>query len=195
MQLEEALARTPDEPETLSQLATCLLRLGEFAEAVAHFERAALLAPDRAIHHWNLGGAARACGRMSLSYSALVRYLEIADDAEGWRARRREARRFMRSYEKLIRTSYPGTAALDLQRGEELFLRAYDDMTSGRYEEASDGFRGVIALLPAHYPSWGNLGAALVALGDGEGATRCLLRALELRPDYQIARDNLALLD
>ena len=53
----------------------------------------------------------------------------------------------------------------------------------------------MIALLPHHYPSWGNLGAAELGLGNLDEATRCLRHALALKPDYELARENLALLE
>jgi tetratricopeptide (TPR) repeat protein len=50
--------------------------------------------------------------------------------------------------------------------------------------------------LDAHdWSSWNNLGIARRAKGDGLGARDAFLRALEIRPDFAQARDNLSTLD
>ena len=67
-------------------------------------------------------------------------------------------------------------------------------MSEGRNVEAAHGFENVLALVPRHYPSWGNLGAAYLALQRTSEAQRCLERALELNPDYTIAKHNLLLI-
>src|SRR5690349_23609585 len=38
-----------------------------------------------------------------------------------------------------------------------LFARAYAALSEGRHAEAANGFEDVLALVPRHYPSWGNL--------------------------------------
>jgi Flp pilus assembly protein TadD len=193
--LESAVADDPHDCEALSYLGVCLLELGQPAAAMVHLERASLLEPGEPLHHWNLAAAAKAADQMCRSYLALARYLALADDFEGWRDRRQEARRFIRCYEKLIEAMHPGVALVDAVRGERLFQQAFADLADGRLDAAGEGFRRVVALLPRHYPSWGNLGAVLLALGRRDEATRCLRRALELKPDYQMALDNLAHLE
>jgi tetratricopeptide (TPR) repeat protein len=94
----------------------------------------------------------------------------------------------------MLRGNHPGVPLRDVLRGEELFARAYAALTEGRHDEAARGFENVLELVPRHYPSWGNLGAAYLALERTKEAQRCLERALELNPDYAIARHNLQLL-
>ena len=64
-----------------------------------------------------------------------------------------------------------------------------------RYDEATRRFLEVLRLVPRHYPSWGNLGAAYLALDRTDEAVHCLNRALELNPNYPLARENLALIE
>ena len=61
----------------------------------------------------------------------------------------------------------------------------------GHPEDAIPTFEAVLKLVPSHYPSWGNLGAAYVQLHRPSEAERCLLKALEYRPDYELAQKNL----
>jgi len=55
---EQALAKRPDDPETLNKLGEALVGLGNIDEAIPRFERAATLAPDRWAYHFNLAHAA-----------------------------------------------------------------------------------------------------------------------------------------
>ena len=55
---EQVLAKHPDDHETLNKLGQALVRLGKIDEAIPRFERAAALAPDKWIYHFNLAHAA-----------------------------------------------------------------------------------------------------------------------------------------
>jgi tetratricopeptide (TPR) repeat protein len=192
--LERFVARHPEHAEGQSALGVCLLQLNETDVAIEHLSQAVRLDPEQALHRWNLASAAKQADRMGGCYLALRDYLELADDAEGASERRAEARSFIRAYERMLRGSHPGVPLRDVLRGEELFARAYAALSEGRHLEAAHGFENVLALVPRHYPSWGNLGAAYLALERTADAQRCLERALELNPDYAIARHNLTLL-
>ena len=56
--LEQALAKQPDNAETLNKLGQALVRLGKIDEAIPRFERAAALSPDKWAYHFNLAHAA-----------------------------------------------------------------------------------------------------------------------------------------
>lgn len=193
--LARAVATDPDDTEALSYLGVCLLQLGHPEQALVYLERACTLEPDEALHHWNVAAAARASERACRGYLALQRYLALDDQYQGAEHRRREARRLLEHGAEHIARMHPGVALPDVLRGEQLFLRAFNDLSARRFEAAARGFREVVRLLPHHYPSWGNLGAAEVALGNSAAARRCLERALRLKPDYPVAKKNLRLLD
>jgi tetratricopeptide (TPR) repeat protein len=131
---------------------------------------------------------------MGGAYLALRDYLALADDGDGAPARRTEARDFVRAYERMLRDTHPGVSLADYLRGEELFARAYAALSEGDADVAARGFEAVLALVPRHYPSWGNLGAALVQLDRRDDARRALEQALQLNPEYVVARRNLDLL-
>jgi tetratricopeptide (TPR) repeat protein len=192
--LHRFVGRYPDVAEGRSALGICLLELGEVDAALGHLSEAIRLEPTQALHRWNLASAAKQAERMGGCYLALRDYLSLGDDGEGADERRAEARSFVRAYERMLRGSHPGVPLRDVLRGEELFARAYAALSEGHPAEAAQGFERVLALVPRHYPSWGNLGAAYLALERPRDAQRCLERALELNPDYTIAKHNLLLI-
>lgn len=192
--LERFVARQPDNAEGRSALGVCLLELDEIDGAIAELAEAIRLEPAQALHRWNLASAAKQADRMGGCYLALRDYLALPDDAEGADERRDEAKSFVRAYERMLRGSHPGVPLRDVLRGEELFARAYAALSEGRHAEAAQGFENVLALVPRHYPSWGNLGAAYLGLDRTAEAQRCLERALELNPEYTVAKHNLLLI-
>jgi Flp pilus assembly protein TadD len=192
--LERFVQRQPDNPEGRSALGVCLLELDEIDAAIDQLAEAIRLEPGQALHRWNLASAAKQADRMGGCYLALRDYLALPDDAEGAGERRDEAKSFVRAYERMLRGNHPGVPLRDVLRGEELFARAYAALSEGRNAEAAHGFENVLALVPRHYPSWGNLGAAYLALQRTAEAERCLERALELNPEYTVAKHNLLLI-
>jgi tetratricopeptide (TPR) repeat protein len=193
--LERFVTTNRNHAEGRSALGVCLLELGELDGAIEHLREAARIEPNEALHRWNLAAAAKQAERMGGAYLALREYLTLGDDGDGALERNKEARAFVRAYERMLRESHPGVPLSDVLRGEELFARAYAALTEGRPADALRGFEEVLELVPRHYPSWGNLGAAYLAMEQHEDAVRCLRRALELNPDYAAARQNLALLE
>ncbi len=192
--LERFVDRQPDNAEGRSALGVCLLELDEIDAAIEQLAEAIRLEPGQALHRWNLASAAKQADRMGGCYLALRDFLALPDDAEGAEERRAEAKSFVRAYERMLRGNHPGVPLRDVLRGEELFARAYAALSEGRHAEAAHGFENVLALVPRHYPSWGNLGAAYLALDRTAEAQRCFERALELNPEYTIAKHNLLLI-
>jgi Flp pilus assembly protein TadD len=192
--LERFVERQPDSAEGRSALGVCLLELDEIDLAIDHLSEAIRLEPTQSLHRWNLASAAKQAERMGGCYLALRDYLALGDDSGGAAERRAEAKSFVRAYERMLRGDHPGVPLRDVLRGEELFARAYAALSEGRHAEAAHGFENVLALVPRHYPSWGNLGAAYLALERTVEAQRCLERALELNPNYTIAKHNLLLI-
>jgi len=188
------VTRQPDSAEGRSALGVCLLELDDVDAAIDHLSEAIRLEPTQALHRWNLASAAKQADRMGGCYLALRDYLALGDDSDGYVERRAEAKSFVRAYERMLRGNHPGVPLRDVLRGEELFARAYAALSEGKHAEAAHGFESVLALVPRHYPSWGNLGAAYLALDRTAEAQRCLEHALELNPDYTIAKHNLLLI-
>ncbi len=189
--LERVVAADPDDGEALSFLGVCCLELGDAKAALPYLDRAVIVEPDEALHQWNLAAAAKAADQLCRCYLALKRYLKLEDGVEGSALRQCEAGQFVTEYEAAIRRAHPGVGLPEILASEQLFLRALAALTAGRYDQACAGLEQVITALPRHYPSWGNLGAAYFAQGRNAEAMRCFQRALELNPDYEIARENL----
>ncbi len=180
--LREALHTAPDDAGLHTAFGLLLLDQGELSRATFHLERAAAIAPDAAIHHWNLAVVAQRGRRQGRMYLALLAYLERAERARGHKARRRAARAVVVAYNAAVRHALPGVRPPDLARGEDIFGRAYAALVAGDTGAAAEGFLRVLKLVPAHAPSWAHLGTAYAQLGMRDEARDCLERALSLQP-------------
>ena len=67
----EAVAKNPDDAESLSNLGQVLVRLNRAGEAIPHFERAVEIIPGRWAYHFNL---ARALGLVGRQADAIASY-------------------------------------------------------------------------------------------------------------------------
>jgi tetratricopeptide (TPR) repeat protein len=185
----------PDDADARALAGSCLLALGRPADALPHLAMAAHLDGAEPTHHWNHSHAAKAVDKLGTCYLALKRYLLCDDHAAGARERSEIARRFLATFERYARLEHPDASVENVARCEELFDRAYAHMSAQRHAEAQSGFEAVLKLVPSHYQSWSNLGVVLMAQRKRQEAEECLRRALAFRPDYEVARRNLALMD
>lgn len=181
----------PERPEVQSALGLCLLRLERPADALEPLGRAAELEPGIAVHRFNLATAASLAERPGTCYRQLLGYLDGTDATPGAEQRRAAARDQVERYERSAAGRYPGLPLDEVLLAEEGFETAYQALCGGRSEAAIAGFRAVLARLPRHVPSWGNLGLAYEAIGRSREAARCWRRALQLDPSYGLAREHL----
>jgi tetratricopeptide (TPR) repeat protein len=181
----------PERPEVQSALGLCLLRLEQPAAAIEPLGRAAELEPGVAVHRFNLATAASLAERPGSCYRQLLSYLAGSDATPGAEQRQAAARDQVERYERSAAGRYPGLPLDEVLLAEEGFETAYLALCGGQNEAAIAGFRAVLARLPRHVPSWGNLGLAYEAVGRSREAARCWRRALQLEPGYALAREHL----
>ena len=62
-------------------------------------------------------------------------------------------------------------------------------------EEALPILEEVLKISPKFYPAWQNMGLAYVLMKDRQNARRCLMEALKINPEYELARKDLERLD
>lgn len=67
-------------------------------------------------------------------------------------------------------------------------------MESEEWEEAEATFRHVVKGGNTPHQPWGNLGACLIMQERYDEAEEALRKALEISPDYEVARRNLMML-
>jgi tetratricopeptide (TPR) repeat protein len=91
-----------------------------------------------------------------------------------------------------IRITVSPIPDFDANKAERLYREGLEAFKRGDWIKAVECFDEVTEMYPEQYKAWGNLGSSLANLGLKEAAIMCLERALEIKPDYQVAKENLA---
>jgi Flp pilus assembly protein TadD len=78
-----------------------------------------------------------------------------------------------------------------------LYVQAFAKQKAGDHAGAIDHFRAAIAALPDEAKTagvWNDLGWSLYSIGKVEEAVAAFTKAIALKPDFQIAKNNLAMM-
>ena len=170
---EQALAVDPASAPALSGIGRAALARGETARAIEHLERALAVGPPAWDIHYNLATAYREAGNPERAEEHLSR--RGGDPPE-------PPDPLMLAYESLLRSP----------RAYE--TRGVAAMRDGRTAEAVEIFREGVAQTPDDASLRQQLGAALFAGGDTDGASEQLETALRLDPTLARAHAGLGTL-
>jgi tetratricopeptide (TPR) repeat protein len=188
----QLLALDPDHPGAWHLLGIVTLRAGDAAAALAHIERAAALAPQKADVRNSRGFALRAMGQDTDAEAAFRE--AVALDANFLEAHYqlgnllREAKRHSDA-----EASYHRVLALNPDH-----VQAHNNLGAAlgeqrRFEEAAEHFRRATELRPGYAEAHSNLAHALRAIGQPEEAEAACRRAIALAPRLAVAHLNLGL--
>jgi Flp pilus assembly protein TadD len=187
---DDSPAGTPMRTQAAFGLGTVYAKLEDYDQAYPLLKEAVALDPRRFEYWANL---ALVCGhrlRVFETERAWRKCLELGPSEDVVRM----ANSSLELIEQETRArlaANPQVTRQALARQERRFddgLRALDRRDAAG---AADLFRRSVAIDPMHHQSWGNLGSALVNLGQFDEGEQALEQALKLRPDYQFARFNL----
>jgi len=186
----DTLAQCPDNDRAHNNLGNVLIREGEVAAAIAHFEAALRLRPEGAGTHYNLGNALQRLGRTREAIAQYEQALQLTPgmpDAQtalgvALEAAGRPAAAIAH-YEQALRLD-PDYAEAHHRLGIAL-------AGEGRLAEAIGHFERALRD-PATQPEvHNNLGTALRAAGRFDEALRHYEQALQIAPTFAAARTNM----
>jgi len=180
----------PENAANQMELGASYVRIGRFADAVPHLERALVLAPSLANAHNYLGGALLALGRPD---EALAHFRRAATLAP------RDEHLHFNLAKALDETNHPEEAIREFERAIALnsnLAEAHQNLGAvlfarRRIDESLVHFRRAVELRPSLASAQSDLGGALAQSGRFDEALVHVRRALELDPGYAPARQNL----
>ncbi len=181
-ELKTLLVGEPGNAMAHNLLGFVAQRRGQRAAAVAAFQQAATLAPDRAPFHFNLAVALRACGRAAEAIAPLTRALGLSpEDASYWQLMgqcRLDLQDYAVADEALRRAALiqPGHAAVLHELARSLSAQ-------GRREEAVLMHRHALLLQPEDARGQLQLGLLYRSMGLTGPATTHLRRSLQIDPN------------
>ncbi len=171
-----------------------LMMLRQYEEAYQFMKRAVKEFPEDSALRLNLAGAAIFTSRSGVALRELKAAAQL--EPKGTRVRKIIDEK-LREIEPLVLEEIAERGAdftLEmLIKQQERYNQGLKHMTKQRWKEAEKAFRDVIALGDVLPQPWNNLGTSLLMQGRSDEARKAFQRALELDPDYDIARQNLSL--
>ncbi|MBN1287770.1 MAG: tetratricopeptide repeat protein [Anaerolineae bacterium] len=182
---------TPEYAEALNYLAGAYMMQHDFYTAYHILTEALEITPDDPYIWYNRGFAAR----LSMRTGQSLRDFERAAKLEGRGKMQKQIQKALRDSRKIAKMSLatrgPGFTLDQLIEQEEFFAQGVDLMNEEKWEEAEQAFRRVIEIHDCLPQPWGNLGGCLVMQKRYDAAEAALKRALEIDPEYDLAKQNL----
>jgi len=180
---------SPLRVDVLIQFGTAHAMLQNFPQSYAILTEALELAPDDADLWYNRGMSSLYTLRLGRSVRDFTRAVELNKRPE-LSEKFHETLKFSREMaEKSIKLRGPDFTLDQLIEQEDLFQRGLKLMEERQWEGAEQAFQASIAM--GEQP-WGNQGLSLLMQGRYDEAEAALKRALEIDPEYTLAKQNLA---
>lgn len=178
-----------------ANLGNAYTMLKDFDQGYLAFSKALEYAPEAAYLWFNRGTAALFTFRSGQAQRDLEKAIKLEED-------KRERRQYQKSLDVArrivkedLRKRGRGFTIEQLIEQQDLFNQGARQMAEKRWQQAEQTFRRIIAMADVLPQPNGNLGIMLLMQRRWDESEAALRRALEIDPEYQLARDNLALLD
>jgi len=185
---------TRQRTEALHYLGIAHLMLQHFAEAYKTLSEALAIAPDDADLLYNRGLAARFTSRQGQSVRDFEHALSVEREPVRAHTIAEELQMARRLAEHDMALRGPDFTLDQFIVQEELYQSGVELLAAEQWKQAEQTFRAVIAMGDCMPQPWNNLGTCLMMQHRYDEAETALKRALEINPDYEHARRNLALL-
>ena len=160
-----------------------LVGRGEYAQALAQFDRALAIKPQSAETHYNRGLALHRLGRSDEAIESYGRVIAIRPGLADAHNNRGVVFRDLGRYDEALE-DYDRAIALNPSSAEAHNNRGVVLRERKRYAEALQSYDRAIAIKPAFAEAHSNRGAVLGDLGRHVEALQSQDRAVALRPDF-----------
>jgi protein O-mannosyl-transferase len=185
---------------------------GDYATAMAYFERALPFTPNYSLLRINLGIAYGGAGRLADAEREFQTAIRLAPD--DWRSHfyygrwLRQLRRWDEALAELELAARQNPADVDTARelaaarmssvhapantADALLERSLAAYRAGRFRECIELASAALKLRPGYAEAFNNVAAGHIALGEWDEGIAAAQEALRLNPDLEIARNNIA---
>ena len=184
----------PQRVDVLAQLGTAQAMLQNFPQSYEAFTEALALEPKNAELWYNRSIASRFVSRFGQALQDIERAMELKTRSELAEKFDKELQFGRKMAEESRKLRGPDFTLDQLVEQEDLFQQGLTLMEAERWQEAGQAFQASIAMGYCLPQPWGNLGICLMMQERYDEAEAALRRALEIDPQYTLAKNNLAAL-
>jgi tetratricopeptide (TPR) repeat protein len=174
LNLEQIANKYPNETNFI-QLSLEYYAKGDFVNAYLSSKKAFDLNNNNYLALNNMGAAANAMQLYDIAYNDIWKCIEIKPD-------------FVLAINNLKVSADGKLLKKDKAQLTNLSVRAY---LIGKYKESADYSKEILKANPKDAISWNNLGSALNAMQNYEEAKVACEKAIEIEPNFQLAKNNL----
>lgn len=184
--ISQLLKENPDIYTVQYAMGVICAMKGQFAEAIAYFDKAIAIFPYCVEAWFNKGASHQKNKELDEMIRAFQKVVELGDPKEDFVS---QARAIIKDIEVHLFES-KGLTLDGYLKGWKKFQEAFAAMEKGQLEIALSGFQAVLAIDPKHTQSYGNMGICYARLGHKQKALTSLDKALELDSNYEPALLN-----
>ncbi|MBW4459592.1 MAG: tetratricopeptide repeat protein [Nodosilinea sp. WJT8-NPBG4] len=162
---------------------------GRYEEAIAAYDQALAIKPDKHEALYNKGYSLSVLGRYEEAIAAYDQTLAIKPNLHEALYNKGYSLSVLGRYEEAI-AAYDQALAIKPDKHEALYNKGYSLDDLGRYEEAIMAYDQALAIKPDKHEALNNKGYSLDDLGRYEEAIMAYDQALAIKPDYPAALNN-----
>lgn len=178
-EIRSRLEKNPDDADALAARAVTAVRLRDYPAALADFNRAIALSPDRASYYWNRSTLSMETGGVESALADCSMALRL-DPRQSDALLRRSALYAAKGKNLLALADLSAVIALRKNSFEGYANRGLLNYRLGKTAEALHDFDAALAINPESAETWYNRGLARSASGDVVAAEDDFKRAREL---------------
>lgn len=184
--LDAAPEESPMRAKAAWMLGTLYAMKKDWSNAYRLHSEAVRLDPTQPEYWFNLGLTCLNRNMVANAGIAWTRCMALGADAYMTRVVQESLPQLHRDARRHL-AEQPHMTLATLAEHEVLYRQALDTLDRGDAATAHRMFLRCTELDPQHHRSWGNLGAALLALRQFEQADEAFAKALAIQPDYAFA--------
>lgn len=189
-EIEQELESSPNDASLLNELGIGYQMLGEYSKAIRHFKEAIAIKTEEHTFHFNLANCYYESEQVELAINTYLDALDIKPDyvpalnnlADIYELAGEEEK--ARELFQYITRLQPEEALGYLNLGNH-YLRYNNTVKAG------ENYKKAIQLDPGCYEAYNNIGFILKHLGKHEEALPYFRDCLDIKPDYEPARQDL----
>ena len=180
--------------EALRLLGNALAMLQDFEGSYEALSRALEVRPDDANTWYNRGLSCQFTTRTGQALRDMERAIELESNPRSRRIYEKALASIQKIVDMQIAMRGPGSTLDQLIEEQTRFQHGIKLMRAEKWAEAEAVFRSVIEMGTVPPQPWANLAGSLIMQERYDEAEEALRRALEIEPDYELARENLLMM-